>query len=219
MDARDSRPTERAGRILVGLRDALIADALGRLLVDEGFQVSGCFCEPDALLEQAVRRLPEAVVVGAGVLRANGDSPFLEALRARAPSVRVVVMVNDITECTARAMVQFGVRGVIPLSSGCGEAMAILRQVLEGNVVYPSVMLARLAGAPEPELLSGRQREVLELLALGRSNDEIARRLFISRNTVKFHLREIYSRLGVRNRVEAARVARRMSSDASGLVA
>ena len=47
---------------------------------------------------------------------------------------------------------------------------------------------------------------MLEQLALGRSNEEIARRLFISVNTVKFHLHEIYDRLGVHNRVEAAAV-------------
>jgi DNA-binding NarL/FixJ family response regulator len=46
---------------------------------------------------------------------------------------------------------------------------------------------------------------VLQYLAAGHSNDEIARRLFISPNTVKFHLRVIYERLGVHNRVEAAR--------------
>ena len=54
--------------------------------------------------------------------------------------------------------------------------------------------------------LSPRQREVLELLSLGMDNDQIAARLYISRNTVKFHVRTIYGRLGVHNRVEAARV-------------
>jgi DNA-binding NarL/FixJ family response regulator len=57
--------------------------------------------------------------------------------------------------------------------------------------------------------LSERQREVLELLALGASNGDIAARLYISVNTVKFHVREIYARLGVRNRVEAARLLQR----------
>ena len=50
---------------------------------------------------------------------------------------------------------------------------------------------------------------MLEELAKGRSNDEIARRLFISTNTVKFHLRAIYDRLGVHNRVEAAQLLAR----------
>src|SRR5262249_59226108 len=100
------------------------------------------------------------------------------------------------------------VNGVIPLGASTSEAIGILRQVIDGNVVYPSMVLAHLGAASEPELLSERQREVLAHVALGRSNDEIAQLLFISRNTVKFHLREIYALLGVRNRVEAARVAR-----------
>jgi DNA-binding NarL/FixJ family response regulator len=97
---------------------------------------------------------------------------------------------------------------VIGFGAAGNEAIAVLRHVLAGQVVYPSAMLSRLAGGSEPELLSERQREVLEQNALGRSNDEIAQSLFISRNTVKFHLREIYARLGVRNRVEASRAAR-----------
>ena len=54
--------------------------------------------------------------------------------------------------------------------------------------------------------LSPRQLEVLHLLSLGMDNDQIAERLYISRNTVKFHVRTIYGRLGVHNRVEASRV-------------
>jgi LuxR family transcriptional regulator, maltose regulon positive regulatory protein len=72
--------------------------------------------------------------------------------------------------------------------------------------------MTQLAGPDELAGLSGRQREVLELLALGASNREIAGRLYISPNTVKFHLREIYSRLGVRNRVEATRRLQRRAA-------
>jgi len=55
-------------------------------------------------------------------------------------------------------------------------------------------------------VLSDRQMQVLELLSEGYSYDQIARRLFISVNTVKFHIRSIFSQLGVRNRVAAARL-------------
>jgi DNA-binding NarL/FixJ family response regulator len=75
--------------------------------------------------------------------------------------------------------------------------------------VFPAGWLRhgrQAAGASPLAQLSPRQREVLELLALGMDNDQIAARLYISRNTVKFHVRTIYERLGVHNRVEAARV-------------
>jgi DNA-binding CsgD family transcriptional regulator len=62
----------------------------------------------------------------------------------------------------------------------------------------------RLRSVSGVRALSSRQREVLRLLAEGRSNREIADALFISVNTVKFHLRSIFRELGLRNRVQAA---------------
>ena len=106
MNGREQRPPESA-RVLVGLRDKLIADALGRLLGDAGIQVCACLCEPAALLEHAVRALPDAVVIASGLLGGSGDLPILAQLRTRAPSVRVVVMARDINENSARAKAPF----------------------------------------------------------------------------------------------------------------
>jgi two-component system nitrate/nitrite response regulator NarP len=67
----------------------------------------------------------------------------------------------------------------------------------------------RRTAVPDPtwlEALSPRHRDVLELLAEGLRNDEIAGRLGLSPNTVKFHVRELYVRIGVRNRVEASQL-------------
>lgn len=196
-----------AERVLIGLRDTLVADAFTLLLGDAGFLVSGCSAEPDALVEQTRRSAPDLLVVDADVVGPDGNSPALTRLRAQAPSTRVVVLLREGEETCAAALFRHAVSGVIPMGTRTHEAIGILRQVLDGNVVYPELMLARFVEPHAPERLSERQREVLEQLALGHSNDEIARRLFISRNTVKFHLREIYSRLGVRNRVEATRAA------------
>jgi LuxR family maltose regulon positive regulatory protein len=63
------------------------------------------------------------------------------------------------------------------------------------------------------ESLSTREREVLELAAAGLQNRDIAERLMISANTVKFHLRTIYAQLGVRNRVQAMRAVRASEAD------
>jgi two-component system, NarL family, response regulator DesR len=89
------------------------------------------------------------------------------------------------------------------------DAVQVLQHVAQGRTSFPPTLLERLSERPETHGLSMRQLEVLEELAKGRSNDEIARRLFISTNTVKFHLRAIYERLGVHNRVEAAQLLAR----------
>ena len=190
-------------RVLVALHDTLITDAFALLLREAGFQVASCSGDPPALIEQAVQSSHDVIIIGSDVVIANGTSPTLPQLRLLAPSTRIVVLLRDGDELCARVLLQHAVNGVVRLNARANEVVAILRQVLDGQVVYPSLLIERYAAAPETYLLSERQREVLEQLALGRSNDEIARRLYISRNTVKFHLREIYSRLGVRNRVEA----------------
>jgi DNA-binding NarL/FixJ family response regulator len=201
-------------RVLVGLHDTLITDAFALLLREAGFQVAICSGEPMALLEQAVQSSHDVIIIGSDVVAADGTSPTLAQLRLLAPSTRIVVLLRDGDELCARVLLQHAVNGVVLLNARANGVVAILRQVLDGQVVYPSLLIERYAAAPETHLLSERQREVLEQLALGRSNDEIARRLYISRNTVKFHLREIYSRLGVRNRVEATRAAQSAQSAA-----
>ena len=84
--------------------------------------------------------------------------------------------------------------------------MRALERVADGHCVFPGGWLdaARRADHESIDgLLSDRQRDVLELLAAGLGNRDIADRLNISPNTVKFHVRQIYQRLGVKNRVEA----------------
>ena len=74
--------------------------------------------------------------------------------------------------------------------------------------------VARRAGfriprdAQPPTILSAREREVLELIAQGHTNEEIARLLYISLSTTKVHVKHIYDKLGVRSRLEAARALR-----------
>jgi two-component system nitrate/nitrite response regulator NarP len=104
---------------------------------------------------------------------------------------------------------RYGASGAILRSSGIAAAIDVLWQVCHGQVVFPSAVMTQLSRPNRFDGLSDRQRQVLELLAQGASNYEIASSLYISPNTVKFHLREIYLRLGVRNRVEAARLLQR----------
>jgi DNA-binding NarL/FixJ family response regulator len=85
--------------------------------------------------------------------------------------------------------------------------VASLRQVHRGHLVFPLAArrwLLRTPPAPEPNQPTDREMEILALVSEGLTNAQIARRLRVSDNTVKFHLQNVYLKLGVRNRTEAA---------------
>jgi LuxR family maltose regulon positive regulatory protein len=99
-----------------------------------------------------------------------------------------------------------------------GEALApLLRATLptltdKGLIAFARTMLHNLTAAVEPttDLLSPQERRVLRLLVAGRSNTEIAADLVVSVNTVKVHVKSIYRKLNVTNRLEAASAAREL---------
>jgi two-component system nitrate/nitrite response regulator NarL len=90
--------------------------------------------------------------------------------------------------------------GVVLKESSVGELCEALAHILTGHAVMP----ARWRAVPDAVALTPRQVEVLRLVSRGYSNEEIAVRLDVRPNTVKFHISEIFRRLGVRNRIEAA---------------
>jgi DNA-binding NarL/FixJ family response regulator len=89
--------------------------------------------------------------------------------------------------------------GVLLKESSVAELCDAVAHIANGHAVMPASWRA----APEPVALTPRQLEVLKLIAHGHSNDEIAARLGVRPNTVKFHISDIFRRLGARNRIEA----------------
>jgi DNA-binding NarL/FixJ family response regulator len=120
-----------------------------------------------------------------------------------------------------RRALALGAVGYIPKSTSASVMADALRLVLGGGVYVPPLMLAdaqpesaegaRHPGSPEPsgEHLTERQVNVLELLALGKSNKVIARELDVSEKTVKSHITAVFRALGVVNRTQAAMEARK----------
>jgi DNA-binding NarL/FixJ family response regulator len=205
MQGPDSSVPDSAPRVVLAVPELLVAESLAYVLQRAELLVVGCYDRSEPLLEKIVRCEPELVVLDPRIEEFDGRSNTLERVRAASTRTQIAVITGDVDAKLARALVRYGVRGVILRSGPISDAIGVLRRVLDGQVVFPCSVMEQLAA---PELLgplSDRQREVLRHVAAGHSNDEIAQRLFISRNTVKFHLRLIYERLGVRNRVEAAR--------------
>jgi DNA-binding NarL/FixJ family response regulator len=201
----DDGPHETAKRrirLVVGHPFALVLDALERLLELSGLEVVGR-CDSAAELERCLQRHEPDVALVDTLLADDGDLASL--IRGRRGG-RLVLLVPEVTPALARDAVALEIDGVLLKTAPSKSVIAGLERIAAGDAVFPAGWLsaARSARSSGVETLSSRQLEVLHLLAQGLPNELIAERLFISRNTVKFHVAAIYQRLGVSNRVQAA---------------
>jgi DNA-binding NarL/FixJ family response regulator len=188
---------------------AAIRRALER---DGGIEVVGEARSGEALLE-LVERLPvDAVLLDLRMPGLDGLST-LSALRAQRPGVAAVVLsayeeAEDVREALARGAVGYLVKTINPLHLG----PAVRRLVAGGDEGIEALESQRREGfvpRHERHRLTARELQILRLLADGRSNTQIARRLRLSPHTIKFHLSNVYRKLGVTNRTEAASMAHR----------
>jgi DNA-binding NarL/FixJ family response regulator len=150
---------------------------------------------------------PDVALVDASL---DGDDPrmiFLGRVRRALGGPRIVLLAETQTPELAQAALDQEVEGVVLADATGAELADTLAHVAGGRAMFPAGWLGAVHRASHQSLftrLSGRQVQVLELIAQGLTNREIAERLVLSNNTVKFHVREIYERLGVTNRVQAA---------------
>ncbi len=188
-----------ARRLVAEAFRALIAGMLGFVVTDV---VS--WEEPEAV---AAACNADLVLVGVGD-KLGGATEFVRVLRAVAEGVEVVILADSPEPDLLKFVLDERLNGLLITEANAQDFAASLDQVARGHAVLPAAWQEMLANGLEDPLnaLSDRQMEVLELLSEGCSYEEIAARLFISVNTVKFHVRSIFAQLGVRNRVAAARV-------------
>ena len=199
----------RAAHIRVAIADdrRLIGESLAALVGGmEGFAVSAAYTGEEALGE-VVAHPPDVLLVGV----AGGHSSPLElarSLRRLVPETEIVLVADALVPELVTFVLGEHLNGVILTHAPAADLAACLDRVAHGHAVLPANWHRVLARDPDDPLesLSERQLEVLTLAAEGLSYQDIATRLFISSNTVKFHLRTIYLRLGVRNRAAAARL-------------
>jgi DNA-binding NarL/FixJ family response regulator len=190
--------------ILVVDDHALMREAVRAIIEDaDGMEVAGEAETAAQALRRTAELEPDVVLLDLRLPDVDGLG-CLEMLRRCHPGTPVVVFsaVDDpdlIGAALARGAAGYVLKRISPL-----DLPAAIRQSVERSVFQPQDMDVdhnRGGGLSEKELA------VLEQLALGRSNREIATALFVSDQTVKFHLRNVYRKLGVSTRTEAIRIA------------
>lgn len=153
-------------------------------------------------LALARRYEPHVALVDLFLAQESG-ADVCEAIRSASPSTRVL-FISGAGRMSAAAARAAGASGFVSKDLEARDVVAAVRMVGMGMTMFPPK-----ASQPEPPL-SEREREVLEAIADGATNREIAARLFLSPHTVKEHTSALYRKLGARNRAEAVQRAQRI---------
>ena len=185
------------GIAIVGGAGAFVTDALAWMLTESGSRVLG-FYRDFSTLEAALRGgapAPHVAVVDAEDPAAG--PPAVAALRQAYPELKILLLCEAVSPMSIGCAIEEHVDGVVLKSDAPAEMLLALRHVTEGRAVMPCGWhKASLEREAVVRVLSVRERQVLDLAVSGLSNKEIAERLVISVNTVKFHLRGIYRQSG-----------------------
>jgi DNA-binding NarL/FixJ family response regulator len=179
--------------------------AVASFLDAAGFEVLGPAADGRRALELARAETPELALVDYRMPRLAG-SELVRELRAASPETRVVVYTADADETTARAAFDAGACGLVLKEAPLADLVRALETVHGGrSYLDPAVMKDGAAAAAQR--LTTRELEVLTLLAEGLQHEDIGRRLGISSETVRTHLRKACDRLGAATRTQAVATA------------
>ena len=124
-------------------------------------------------------------------------------------AARVIVLTTYDTDNEIYRAIKAGAKGYVLKDARREELLECIRRVSRGETSIPQSLIEKLAAGVSSETLTGRELDVLTLLARGKSNKEIGANLYISETTVKTHLRSIFSKLNVLSRTEAIAAASR----------
>ncbi len=194
-------------RVLVADDSVLMREGLVRLLQESGCEVVGQAGDADDLLRKARAHKPEVAIIDVRMPPDNSDDGLRAALKIRSeqPETAVLVLSQYIEE-------QYAIELIGEAHEGVGYLLkeritdvntlldAVHRVAGRGSVIDPQVVsqLLRRRRQADPLVdLSDREREVLELMAEGRSNHAIAARLVISERAVEKHVTSIFGKLGL----------------------
>jgi DNA-binding NarL/FixJ family response regulator len=195
-------------RVMLVDDHAVVRHGLEQLLASAGdIDVVGSAADGAVAVDQARELAPDVILMDLSMPEVDGVEATRRLL-ADAPDRRVVVLTSFADQSIILSALEAGASGYILKDAAPDELIAAVRAAaLGGAPLDPKVARVLLdhQRAPRPEAtLSSREREVLDLVAEGLANKQIARRLGIAERTVKAHLTRIFQQIGVTDRTQAA---------------
>ncbi|MEV4364308.1 response regulator [Nonomuraea sp. NPDC004186] len=196
-------------RLLIADDHPIVRDGIrGMFAGDPDFEVLGEAGDGAQAVELARALDPDVILMDLRMPRMDGVSAIKELARLGI-AARVLVLTTYDTDRDVLPAIEAGATGYLLKDTGRDELVRAVRTAARGEAVLSPSVATRLLGqvrAPA-DPLSARELEVLQLIADGATNREVATRLFISEATVKSHVLHIYTKLGVNDRAAAVAVA------------
>ena len=200
-------------RVVIADDSVLLREGVSRLLAEAGFEVVGRAGDAEELLREVEDKAPDVAIVDIRMPPTHTDEGLQAAreLRSRHPELGVLVLSQYVRPSYAFELLADDARGVGYLLkdrvSDLHELSDAVRRVGEGGSVLDPSVVSQLVGRRRQghdalEELSDREREVLGLMAEGRSNRAIAERLFITERTVEKHVKGIFTKLRIPARTD-----------------
>jgi DNA-binding NarL/FixJ family response regulator len=196
-----------ATRVVIAEDGVLLREGLARLLTDAGFEVVAGVGDGPSLIQAIEEHQPDVAIVDVRMPPGYRDEGLRAALEARrrVPTCAVMVLSQYVEERYASELLESARGGIGYLLkdrvADVGEFVAAVRQVATGGTALdPEVvaqLIARRRHTARLDMLTEREREVLALMAGGRSNSAIAERLVISDGAVEKHVSNIFAKLSL----------------------
>ncbi len=200
--------------VLVVDDHAVVREGLRTFLeLQEGIAVVGEAADGEAAVREAERLRPDVILMDLVMPRLDGVGAMRE-LRRRLPATRVIVLTSFADDERLLGAIRAGAAGYLLKNAEPQEVVRAVRAASSGQALLDPAVAARVVesiadrdSVAGSESLTPREREVLELIARGRSNKLIARELGIAEKTVKTHVGHVLAKLAVTDRTQAAMLA------------
>lgn len=197
------------GTIRVGIvdDDPDVRQKLSTLLDDaEGFVCTGTYADCETALSEIVDNAPDALLMDVGLPGMPGNEG-VRFVKHQWPEVEVVMLTIDNSDDTVFESLRNGASGYLLKDATPTEVLRAIAEVVNGGAPMSMSIARKVANSfrthATSEPLTRREQDVLGLLRQGNSYQAIADDLFISKDTVKYHIKNIYKKLNVANKVNA----------------
>jgi two-component system, NarL family, response regulator len=194
-------------RIMLADDHEVVREGLAAILIRrETFDVVAEVGDGAAAVEAWQRLRPDIALLDLRMPKMEGVEAIRQ-IRALDPNAKLIILTTYDGDEDIYQGLRAGAKGYLLKDTPRAQIIEAIHAVLAGRTYIPSQVGEKLASRIHTDALTEKELAILKLIAEGLSNKEIAKALFVSEGTVKFHSNSIYSKLGVSSRTEALKVA------------